>query len=583
MLTAILTLAAPGLAAAAGAGPVPVAPPAQGEVRPAIPPAIAAPPPEMHAYLKRDGRETEVSLFSDNAATTPVATVDDEPISLLQLAKALNMAHRQRREGDAKQHDFRPVLERLVDLKLCALEAKEMGLDELPDVKKAIEREEGSELIERVRAHAIQGVKPTPAEVDRVYRDAVREWKLRSLLFEREESAKTFQKASRGGKDFEAVAKKLIADGKAKGTVEAEYSSAGALLPQVHAFVSKAKMGQSKVLRVKQGWSFVQVLGTRYPENPEAHAAAEQKALAIAQQTAANKLYDSLEKKYARIDRKLFKSIDFEKPKPGFAAYQKDNRPLATIAGEKPFTVADLADAVAMKFFHGMDAPIKEHRANSAKFEAFQTMLRRRLVLQEAKRLGIAQSEDYRRHMADFREATLFAAYVERSIMPDVKVTEAEGQDYYAKHKSEFTTPAVYKLDSVAFTSAKDAQSALEKLRGGTDFKWLRANANGQVKDSDRALQLDGSVLSVNALDPDLRQQLAGTKPGDYRLSQVQGQYYVVRVVNATLPDVQRYQDARETIGKKLIGENLQKAMTDATAKLRKTHKVAVYLTKIGY
>jgi len=556
-------------------------PPAQPQ--PAAPAAAPAAPAQMRAFLVRDGRETQAPLFSIEAGAVAVAKVGDEAITLEALMTALGMSHQAHGEGAARQHDFKPVLDRLIDIKLCVLEAREMALDELPEVKQAIEQEENSELIARVRALAIKDAKASPADVDRFYKDAVREWKLRSLLFDKEVDAQAFLKVLRSGKSFEAMGKKALADKKAKGSLEAAYAASAGMLPQVAQFVAKAKPGAVTVVKVVEGWSTVQVLGTRYPEDPGARARAGERALQAARDRAANQYYDALAKKYARVDWKLLDAVDFEAPKPGFEALKKDQRPLARIEGEKPFTVADLTSGLEMKFFHGVESPIKEHRVNEAKHEVFRTLSRKRLVVKEAARLHIADSEDFRRHMAEFRDATLFTAYVERAILPDVKVNEKEGQEYYAKHKGEFTTPAVYKLESLTFATSADAQAALAKLRSGTDFKFLRTNASGQVKEDARTAQLDGTTLSANTLTPRLREQLAGAKAGDYRLDEIDGQFYVVRVVNATQQQAQPYQEARGAIGKKLIGDNLQRALQDATVKLRKHHEVAVYLTKIGY
>jgi hypothetical protein len=573
ILVTTLAIAGPVLAGATGT---------PATAQPQAPAALAA-PKEMRAFLVRDGRETQLPLFSADSASAAVAKVDDEAITLQTLMTSLAQAHEGRHEGAAKQHDFKPILDHLIDIKLCVLEAREMALDELPDVKKSIEQEASSELIHRVRELAIKDAKASPADVDRFYKDAVREWKLRSLLFDKEIDAQTFLKAVRGGKSFETLGKKAIADKKAKGTLEPGFAGAAGMLPQVAQFVAKAKPGAVEVVKVVEGWSVIQVLGARYPDDPGARKSAEARALEAAHERAANRYYDDLAKKYARVDWKLFDAVDFEAPKPGFEALKKDQRPLARIEGEQPFTVGDLAEGLQMKFFHGLDAPIKEHRLNAAKHDVFKTLFRKRLVLKEAARLNIAQSEDYRRHMAEFRDATLFTSYVERAIMPDVKVTEKEGQDYYAKHKAEFTSPAVYKLESLTFANSADAQAALAKLRSGTDFKWLRTNATGQVKEDARAAQLDGVTLSAVALPTRLRDQLKGAKPGDYRLDEIEGQHYVVRVVSASEQQEQPYLGARGMIAKKLMGENLQRALQETTAKLRQHHQVAVYLAKIGY
>jgi hypothetical protein len=565
LATALLGLAAPALALAGNA------------------PAPAGGQREMRAFLVRDGRELQAPLFSPDSATLPVARVDDEEITLQQLTEALSEAHEVGHAGETRQHDFKPVLDRLVDMKLCVREARDMGLEEVPEVKQALKEEETSQLLVRVRAAAVKDVKASPAQVDRIYRAAVREYQLKSLLFGKEADAKAFQKALAAGGDFDVLGKKVLADKKAKGGLDAGWTRPGGVKPEVAKVLVGAPAKAARVVKLPEGWSVVQVLGARYPDSPAERTRAEAQALEGARQSATIKYYETLSKERARIDKKLLKKLDLEAKKPGLAALKKDQRVLAAIDGDAPLTVADLLRGMEAKFFHGIEAPIKEHRANAAKEEVFRVVLRKRLVLAEARRLEIAESEDFKRYMAEFKDATLFSAYLERAVMPDVKVSEQEGRAYYAQHKGEFGTPGMYKLESLTFASAGDAQAALDKMRAGTDFKWLRSNAAGQVKEDQRKAQLDNTVVSASAIPAELANQLAGAKPGDYRLQEIDGQFFLVRLVSATPGQQQPYEAARAAIGKKLIGENLAKALKDSTAKIRKAHQVSVYLTRIGY
>jgi hypothetical protein len=546
-------------------------------------PAAAKTSPEMRAFLVRDGKPFEAPLFGPEADSVTVARVDEETITLHQLVQALSQSHQGRHVGAAKEHDFKPVLDRLVDLKLCVLEAHDMDLDDLPEVKQTLEEEERSQLVLRARALATKDAKAEPAAVDRIYRDLVREYKVRSLLFGKEKDARAFQKAVQRGQDFEKLGKKAVSEKKAQGTTEAGLAPASTMRPEVQQAIFGAPEKAIRVVKIGNAWSVVQVLATVYPDNPEARKRAEERAVEAAQEQAANKYYADLVAKHARLDQQLLKKLDFEAPKPGFAALAKDKRVLAKLDEGPDFTVADLAHGLEMKFFHGIEAPIKEHRANAAKESTFKTLLRSRLVIQDARRLKIPESDGYRRYMAESRDATLFATYVEKVVMPAVKVSEDEGKVYFAKHKDEFTTPAMYKLESLTFEAAKDAQGALDKLRSGTDLKWLRANAAGQIKEDKRVAQIDGAVLSANTLPKRMRSELANAKVGDYRMSEVEGQYYVVRVISVTPAVEQTYEAARAAIGEKLISENLSKAVKDSAAKVRKGHRVDVYLNRIGY
>ena len=70
-----------------------------------------------------------------------------------------------------------------------------------------------------------------------------------------------------------------------------------------------------------------------------------------------------------------------------------------------------------------------------------------------------------------------------------MKLDEPTVRKYYDTHKADYTLPAFYKLESIGFATQKDAEAAVAKLRSGTDFKWLNANADGKLppgKDTER-------------------------------------------------------------------------------------------------
>lgn len=591
LLVVSLLAAGPVLAPAAEAGAPPATPvqakPAHGQAAPAASSGKAA---DTKAARKKPGASAEMHavieapLFTEAFASVPVAAVDGELITLEQLMAVLSLSHQARTESAGKRDtDFRPALDRLIDMKLCVQEAVDMGLDELPEVKEAIHGFEEPLLVGQLEGSVTKDVKADAAEVDRIYKEAVRELKLRSLLFDKEEDAQAFKGAVAGGKPFEPLAKQLLADKKAKGSLDADYVGLDRMLPQVRQAIGGAPAGALEIVKGNEGWSVVQVLDARYPDNALVRAKVEAASLEGQQDRVIKKFREGLVKKYARTDEKLLGKLDLEAPKPGFKALRKDQRAVVRIAGEKPVTVADLAHGMELKFFHGIEGPIKEHKVNDAKLDVLDKLVGKRVLLKEARRRGIPATREYRQLVSENRDATLFAAYLERVVRPEVKVTEKEGQEYYDQHKAEFMTPAMYKLESLTFSSAKDAQAALDKLRGGTDFQWLRANAGGQIKEDARAAQLDGVVLSASSLPGELRQQLSGTKAGDYRMTQIGDQYSVLRVANVTPGAEQSYAQSRGAIGKKLIGENFGKAIKETAAKLRAEHEVVVYMTKLGY
>jgi hypothetical protein len=220
---------------------------------------------------------------------------------------------------------------------------------------------------------------------------------------------------------------------------------------------------------------------------------------------------------------------------------------------------------------------------NVLKTEAFEKLLGTRLFAREAAARKLETRPEFKREVAQYERALLFNTFIEKVISPDVKVTEADGLGYYEQHKAQFTAPEMYKLDGFAFLKAVDAEAALQKLKGGTDFVWLRSTAEGQVPVEQRSLQFDGRTVSAGTLQPELAKALTGTRAGEYRLYAAGGaEVYVLRVVEQTPPSTRPYVDVREAIVKKVYGEKVDRAIAEYAAKLRKAQRVDLLLARVS-
>ena len=550
-------------------------------------PAAAA---EPSCRATRVDQLVAVPLFSPTSAQCPVANVAGDVIVLRELAEALEVGHMSRSPNTAApakkpDMDFTPALDRLITSRLIVQEAREMRLDADPQFGTAIDEFKASRLRSTLQQIAVKGVKPDAAEVERLYRDAVREFKVKSVLLEKEDAAKQFEAALQGKQDFDALAKKFVAEKKAKGGGKAEWVPPQHMLPEVREALEKAKPGvPTGLVKLASGWAVMRVDGVRYPaKDAAARASARATSLARMEREAVRRFYQSLAKKYATIDQALLDKLDFEaNGEKGFDALLQDKRPLVQIQGEKPVVVADLAREVGQKFFHGLEAPIREHRVNRQKAESFERLLGARLFAKEAVARKLDARPEYKREVVEYERALAFGVFVDKVIKPDVKVTEDGATRYYEQHKADYTAPQMYKLDGIAFATAREAQSALDKLNAGTDFTWLRTAASEQLPLDKRTLRFDGSTVSVNSLPHGLAKALTGAGTGANRLyAASDSEVYVVRVVDQVAASPQPYVEAREKIAKQLFNEKIAQGIRDYAAKLRKVQHVDVLITRV--
>lgn len=540
-----------------------------------------------YAVVQGPSGTVKAALFSEEHAALPVASVEGRVVTLQELSDALSAAHGT--HGPSAVHagkkDFTPVLDRLIGLRLIALEAHDMGIDELPDIREEMDRQRDASLREVLKARVSKGIEADPAEVDAMYKETVREWKVRSVFLPAEADAKALAASIGSGRSWDETIQAAVAARKVQGGEEIQIISRKLkALPPVLDALGPAKAGALVgPVRLEKGFALLQVDEIRYPEDPKAKDEALAWSKSRRQTAAVYASYKDLLKNRARTNEKLLKAIDFHAKKPGIQALLKDRRALVRIEGDQPVTVADLAQALSDEFFHGIDRAIQEKKVNARKTPVFENLVYQRLFNAEARRQGIPQSAEYLKLVGDHRDALVFGKFVEKAVLPDIKITEGDIKKYYDEHAAQFSYPAFYTLSSIAFEKQKAAQAGFDKLQAGTDFKWLKSNAEGQLAEGKRAIEFDGSTVSVRGIPGDLGKLLGTAKAGDVRLyASPEGGHYLVLVKAVTPPAPIPYLEAREQIAPRLQRQKVAQAVEEWIGKLRKAREVKVYITRIS-
>jgi len=514
-----------------------------------------------------------------------LAMVNGEPITLEEFDRVLAGIHGGMTDN-AIQSRPNPsqLLDRLINAKLVLQEARNIGLDELPEVRSS-EKTFGEETLrEMLYSYHVRNIRnPDKKEVEKRYREAVKEVKVSSVLFEKEEDGKRLAAEISAGGDFDELAQRMITAGEAKGSQEGQYLKFESLGPEVAKTVSSMKKGEvSPLMRIGKQFSLLKLEDIRYPKDTTARAQAEKDALQAKKVAALIAYTEGLKKKNVTIDRKRVDSLDYESSEPGFEKLLADDRTLAKVKGEKPVTVADLTNAIEKKFFHGAERAAEGKKINRKKDQVLEEILNRRVTIKEAKRQKLDRTEFYKRKVEEYRNGILFGAFVQKVIAPDVKVDEEELKSYYQAHISEYTFPEMVRIDGLVFSDKKDAEETIKKLRKGADLQWLRANADGQVEagKGENLLEFGGQMLDATTLPEGLRKAVSGALPGDNRLYADPGKAYYVLNIRERVPSrPMPFESVKELFEKKVYAEKRQSVLREWEEKLRKASDVKIYAT----
>jgi hypothetical protein len=538
-----------------------------------------------------------VPLFSPLFASTPVASVEDEPIPLQKLTRAIASSHAGK--ADVKttvRRDYSKLLDRILTAKLVVQEARNIGLDELPEVEARLDDFANQLLIRNLMSPEMRSVEPDPVEVDRLYTRMSREFLLTTIEFEREEDALAFQEQYEADGDFTPLAMRFFEEGRATGELGTErYVKLKDLLPAVAQTADMLEVGSaSQIFTSREGFLIFYVRDIRPSEDPELREEARQRILEPMRVERAQKYAEFLEEKYATIDYELLDDASFEPRQTGlpffrrevpvdYEALLQDDRVVATVHSEEPFTitVADLARKVERSFFHGVERALEERRGlDERKMTHLKNVVFKKTALVEARRKGLDKEEAYLDAVDENTTAVLFDTFVHKVVAPDVKISEEELQVYYREHTEEFSTPRMVRLDGLAFDELTDAESARDKIRRGADFRWVSANTAGQAnRDEEEVLEFPDVPLSVSSLPEGLRERADRARRGDLLLySAPDDNHYVILVAKVFPPTPRPYEQARQQIAEAIVAEKTKELVADWGAKLREAYEPRIFL-----
>lgn len=514
-----------------------------------------------------------------------VATVNNDPVTMGEYTRELSSIHKDdKAEKQVGKIDYKGILDHLITLRLVREEAINIGLNELPEVKEAVDTYARQTLNGLLRGEYVKRIVADDDEVDRLYNEAVREYKLKAFLFNNKDEAKKAEEEIRAGGNFDDIINRVLADNKIKEKADGVYFAGHDLLPPVIEAISKMETGAvSPLVEIKDGFLIFRLEDVRLPENPKAKEEARKQALDFKRKQALEQYKAILTEKYVKLDDKVLDSLDYDSTVEDFEKLREDKRVIAQIEDEQPITVAELTDAINNEYYHGVEAAMKKRKLNDKKRTFLNDkLLLKRLYRKEALKIGLDKSPVFTGMVKEYENTVLFDTFIKRVIVPEIRPGEEEIKEYYDKNIKKYSTPEMMRISSIVFRKADDAVDALERLKKGTELKWLLSSAEGQVdKSAEGLLAFDGKILSTNTLPQDVQKVISGAQNGDLRLYTSPEKYYYVLYIQEVFPSQPRpLEDLREEISKEIFTDKLNKSIDDWAVKLRGVYEVKVYLTE---
>jgi len=278
---------------------------------------------------------------------------------------------------------------------------------------------------------------------------------------------------------------------------------------------------------------------------------------------------------------KLVERLEYQQTEPEIRKLLTDERAMVEIEGESPITVGQFTYAILDKLYHGTKS-LNKKKWDRMKLDAVEELVQKRLLYREALKRGIDKTSEYKRMLTQYKRNTLFSAFMERVVAPEIKMSEDELKAYYDEHTGEYLSSEMVKIRTLAFKEKAGAVAAIDKLRKGADFGWVRTNAEGQLdKNIERTLPFEEEQFTVaRAMPEDVQKAIESPRARDFRLYEgPDGNFHVFDILEVIPPTPQPFEEVRESIRGVVFGNKLNKAVEEWAVKLKESSEVKIYLT----
>lgn len=554
--------------------------------------------PTIQVRQEKTGKIIEVPLFSGEYADLPVATVNDEPIPLKAFVAELSSMHSDISDDESSHshnQNFKYLLNRLIAIKLVKQEALNIGFDRTPEVQKKVDKYALKMLIKQLLTRQIVNLQTDPEAVDELYQQMAVEVKLLVYRFDNKADGQALLAEVQDGADFDELAAQMVADGKAKGDKETDYTRLTDLLPNVAKAAYGMTTGQvSQIYQSDKGFFIFRMEGRQIYEDVTVRQEAQKRVLQDAAQKRQMEYLNELIDKFATFDDAVLADLDYknmaaENPNMTKAdvltQMEADQRPVVTLTNNKEvatITVADIGQSLRSSLFHGVEGKIDANQMNKLTSDYIKDSLTALTGRMEAEQQDIHNSKAYQEMVAKYEEQVLFDTFMSKAVLPGLVVPEEDVRKYYYNHLEDYSSPMMLTMKSLVFTDHKSAADAVKKLKSGSDFKWVSANVTGLAEvDNPEMLNFGDSLLAETALPEDLQKKLVGAKVGDLHLYPGPGDLYYALVINSVFPpEAEPYEKAREEAGRIVYGQKIEEAFEEWVRRLKEAYETKIFIVQ---
>ena len=209
----------------------------------------------------------------------------------------------------------------------------------------------------------------------------------------------------------------------------------------------------------------------------------------------------------------------------------------------------------------------EEYKLQLDKSMVLDQMISEKLLIQEAKDMGLEEDKDILEQIKKMTEQILAQALIEREILDKIGVNDEEFLDYYEQNKDSFTEKEQVHLYNILLETEEEAQNVLERLKAGEDFSEIaieKSSGPSAAQGGDLDYVAKGTIIPeieevIFALELEELSEVVKTDFG----------FHILKITEKKAETVKTLEEVREEIVQTLLPEKQKEAFDNLLEELK--------------
>jgi peptidyl-prolyl cis-trans isomerase C len=214
------------------------------------------------------------------------------------------------------------------------------------------------------------------------------------------------------------------------------------------------------------------------------------------------------------------------------------------------------------------DATKARYEKHGGKRKFLDEMITRELLMQEARRRGIDQSESIRERAQRFKEQLILDELLKEKIKTQVELSKEELDAYYAAHARELLAPLKAQVWIMLLPNVFAAKDLKKQVESGGDFAKFAQRYSIDEKTKPKGGDLGPYRKGI--APPDVEEMIPTLKIGQVSDPiKTDAGYYIVKLSPLDKETLEADSATRERLRQELLAEKRRKRLEDVVSSLR--------------